>query len=376
MLPAAPRRGAGRPSVKAEGQVYPLQAALRNADNYSVRYLVTGGAGYIGAHTARRLLDEPGSSVLILDSLERGHAAAADRLARAFPGRVRFEQVDLRERVRVAGILGRERPDAVLHFAAFTLVGESVSNPAMYWSCSVGGTASLLEAMRAAGTPRLVFSSTAATYGAPERMPITEDTPQRPVNPYGASKLACEQIIRGEVDAARRDGRAFAATMLRYFNVAGSAADGLLGEDHSPETHLVPSALQAALGLRPALQLFGTDYPTPDGTCIRDYVHVEDLAAAHVDALHGLRDRSCDAFNVGVGHGFSVREVLAECERVVGRPIPVEVCPRRDGDPPVLLADPTRIMGALRWRPAHRTLAPMVESAWRWMQDNPRGYAG
>jgi UDP-glucose-4-epimerase GalE len=246
----------------------------------------------------------------------------------------------------------------------------------MYWSCGVGGTSSLLEAMRAAGVPRLVFSSTAATYGAPERMPISEDTPQRPVNPYGANKLACEEIIRGEVEAARRERRDFSATMLRYFNVAGCSEDGLLGEDHTPETHLVPSALQAALGMRPALQLFGTDYPTPDGTCIRDYVHVEDLAAAHVDALHALRPGSCEAFNVGIGRGFSVREVLAECERAAGRPIPVEVAPRRDGDPPMLLSDPARIMSVLGWAPRHRTLGPMAESAWRWMQANPRGYAG
>jgi UDP-glucose 4-epimerase len=162
--------------------------------------------------------------------------------------------------------------------------------------------------------------------------------------------------------------------MLRYFNVAGSASDGLLGEDHDPETHLVPSALQAALGLRPALQLFGTDYPTPDGTCIRDYVHVEDLACAHVDALHALKPHACEAYNVGIGHGFSVREVFAECERVVGRPIPVSVAQRRDGDPPELLSDPTRIMRELKWSPRHRTLAPMVESAWKWMQSHPQGY--
>ena len=341
-----------------------------------MKYLVTGGAGYIGSHAARELLGRPDASVTVVDSLERGHRAAVARLERAFPGRVAFRQLDLRDRPGTRAMLAAERPDAVLHFASYTLVGESVAHPAMYWGCGVGGTSSLLEAMRAAGTPRLVFSSTAATYGAPERMPIAEDAPQVPVNPYGASKLACEGIIRAEADAARREGRQFAATMLRYFNVAGCASDGSLGEDHSPETHLVPSALQAALGLRPALQLFGTDYPTPDGTCIRDYVHVEDLAAAHVAALEALGEHGCDAFNVGIGHGFSVREVLAECERATGRPIPVEVAARRDGDPPTLLSDPARIMRTLGWRPRHRTLGPMVESAWRWMQANPRGYAG
>jgi UDP-glucose 4-epimerase len=341
-----------------------------------MRYLVTGGAGYIGSHTVRHLLDAGAERVTVVDSLARGHLGAVERLRSVAGGRVSFAQLDLRDRERLAGLVRDERPDAVLHFAAYTLVGESVAQPAMYWSCGVGGTASLLEAMRAAGVPRLVFSSTAATYGAPERMPISESTPQAPVNPYGASKLACESIIRGETEAAARDGRPFSATLLRYFNVAGCSSDGLLGEDHSPETHLVPSALQAALGMRPALQLFGTDYPTPDGTCIRDYVHVEDLAAAHVEALHAQRPHAVEAFNVGIGHGFSVREVLYECERAVGRPIPVEVAPRRAGDPPVLLSDPSRIMRELGWKPRHRTLAPMVESAWRWMSANPRGYAG
>lgn len=339
-----------------------------------MNYLVTGAAGYIGSHTVRELLARGARRVVAVDSLVRGHRGAIEALERVAGGRLRFVHLDLRDRAALAALLAEERPDSVLHFAAFTLVGESVAHPAMYWSCGVGGTSSLLEAMRAAGTERMVFSSTAATYGAPERMPIAEDTPQVPVNPYGASKLACEAIIRGEVDAARAEGRAFGATMLRYFNVAGCASDGLLGEDHTPETHLVPSALQAALGQRPALQLFGTDYPTPDGTCIRDYVHVEDLATAHVDALQALRPHRCDAFNVGIGHGFSVREVFAECERVVGRPIPVQVAARRAGDPPVLLSDPARIMRELGWSPRHRTLAPMVESAWRWMQANPGGY--
>ena len=341
-----------------------------------MKYLVTGAAGYIGSHSARAALQAPEVEVVAVDSLVRGHRGAVDRLARTAGARVRFEELDLRDRDATRELLVRERPDAVMHFAGLTLVGESVSRPAEYWGCNAGGTASLLEAMRTAGTPRLVFSSTAATYGAPETMPIGESTPQAPVNPYGESKLACESMIRAEVAAARKDGRSFAATMLRYFNVAGCASDGLLGEDHVPETHLVPSALQAAAGMRPALQLFGTDYSTPDGTCVRDYVHVEDLAEAHVVALRAMREHACEAYNVGIGRGFSVREVFAECERVAGRRIPVEVAPRRDGDPPVLLADPARIMRELGWQPAHRTLAPMVESAWRWIQANPRGYEG
>ena len=195
----------------------------------------------------RELLARGATRVVAVDSLVRGHQGAIDALNGVAQGRLRFAKLDLRERAPLAALLAEERPDAVLHFAAYTLVGESVAQPAMYWSCGVGGTSSLLEAMRAAGTERMVFSSTAATYGAPEQMPISETTPQRPVNPYGASKLACESMIREEVEAARKDGRAFGATMLRYFNVAGSASDGLLGEDHDPETHLVPSALQAAI---------------------------------------------------------------------------------------------------------------------------------
>ena len=336
--------------------------------------LVTGAAGYIASHAVRELLSRGASRIVAVDSLERGHRRAVEALERMAPGKVRFAQVDVRDRASLAALMREERPESVLHFAALTLVGESVRRPAAYWSCSAGGTASLLEAMREAGTERLVFSSTAATYGIPESMPITEDTPQRPCNPYGSAKLACETMIAEEAEAARRDGRGFGAILLRYFNVAGCASDGTLGEDHDPETHLVPSALQAALGARPALEIFGTDYPTPDGTCIRDYVHVEDLASAHVDALRALRPRECRAFNVGIGHGFSVREVLDACERAVGRPIPANVAPRREGDPPELRSDPARIMRELGWTPRHRTLAPMVESAWRWMQANPRGY--
>ena len=340
----------------------------------SLNYLVTGAAGYIGSHTVRELLSRGAQRVVAVDSLARGHRGAIGALERLANGRLRFEALDVRDRGAMRDLLTAERPDAVLHFAAYTLVGESVRHPAMYWSCGAGGTASLLEAVRAAETPRIVFSSTAATYGIPERMPIAEDTPQRPCNPYGSAKLACETMIAEEVEAARRESRDFGAVLLRYFNVAGSAADGSLGEDHEPETHLVPSALQAALGKRPELEIFGTDYPTPDGTCVRDYVHVEDLAAAHVDAIAGLRPRECRAYNVGIGRGFSVREVLAECERVVGRPIPAKVAPRREGDPPELRSDPSRIMAELGWTPRHVTLAPMVESAWRWMQRHPSGY--
>ncbi len=339
-----------------------------------MKYLVTGAAGYIGSHTARELLMRGAERVVAVDSLERGHRAAIGALERLAPGRVRFVEADIRDRRTLRETMLAERPDVVLHFASFALVGESMGNPAMYWSCSAGGTASLLEAIQAAGTRRLVFSSTCATYGVPDRMPIVETMPQRPCNPYGSAKLACETMIREQVEGARRTGGDFGAVLLRYFNVAGCSSDGLLGEDHDPETHLVPSALQAALGKRPALEIFGTDYPTPDGTCIRDYVHVEDLAAAHVDAVAGLRPAECRAFNVGIGRGFSVREVLAECERVVGRPIPAKVAPRREGDPPELRSDPSLVMRELGWKPRHVTLAPMVESAWRWMQANPAGY--
>ncbi len=337
--------------------------------------LLTGAAGYIGSHAARELLVGGTTPVVGVDSLERGNPGAIAALERIGGRRFRFVRMDLRDSAALAAVLREAQPRAVMHFAARTQVAESVDAPAAYWSSNAGATAALLDALRTAGVPRFVLSSTAATYGDPARVPIAEDAPQRPINPYGQSKLACEAMLAAEVDAAARAGRPFAGVMLRYFNVAGASADGLLGEDHRPETHLIPSALQAVLGLRPPLELFGSDYPTADGTCVRDYVDVQDLVRAHVDALDALRDGECRAYNVGIGHGFSVRQVIDACARVTGRPVPVLAAPRRAGDPPMLVADPAKIMRELGWTPRVNTPEPMVESAWKWMQRHPHGYA-
>ncbi|MFO0963389.1 MAG: UDP-glucose 4-epimerase GalE [Phycisphaerales bacterium] len=339
-----------------------------------MKVLITGVAGYIGSHAAHALLTGGTGTVLGLDSLERGHAGAVRVLEELGGTRFRFVRMDLREAPALTELLQRERPDAVLHFAAWTLVGESVERPAAYWSANAGGTAALLEAVRAAGVRRFVLSSTAATYGVPARTPIQEDDPQAPISPYGASKLACEAMVRAEVEAARAAGRPFAAAMLRYFNVAGASADGLLGEDHRPETHLIPAALQAIRGDRPPLVLFGDDYPTPDGTCVRDFVEVEDLVQAHLRALAALRPGECRAYNVGLGEGFSVRQVLDACARAAGAPVPVEPGARRAGDPPVLVADARRIVAELGWSPRVRDPAQMAARMWRWMQSHPRGY--
>lgn len=317
-----------------------------------MRVLVTGGAGYIGSIAVECLLDR-GHDVVVVDNLWRGHTAAVDP-------RARFAEIDLRDRPAVVGALRRHRPDAVMHFAGATLVPESVCEPGFYFEVNVGGSLNLLEAMRDAGVDRIVFSSTAAVYGAPASLPIREDAPTCPVNPYGQSKLAVEQLLAA-YEAAH--GLRYAA--FRYFNVAG--ASERLGEDHEPETHLIPSALLAARGERSALDLFGTDYPTPDGTAIRDYVHVLDLADAHIAALERL-DRSLGPINLGTTHGFSVREVVDAVAEITGRPVPVRLESRRPGDPPALLADSTRAREILGWEPVRSTLPEMIGSAWRWME--------
>jgi UDP-glucose-4-epimerase GalE len=257
-----------------------------------------------------------------------------------------------------------------MHFAALTYVGESVEKPFLYYRNNTMGTLSLLEAMQAAGVKRLVFSSTAATYGVPDTMPIHEETPQSPINPYGWSKLFSERMMR-DLCLSNRE---FSCVALRYFNVAGSAEDTSIGEDHDPETHLIPVILQAMLGLREKVTVFGEDYPTPDGTCIRDYVHVEDLADAHVVALETLKPGFA-AYNLGIGRGHSVREILVAAEQVVGRPPPCEIGPRRAGDPPSLYADPSKIARELGWRAKRTDINETIRSAWRWFQRRPRGYA-
>jgi UDP-glucose 4-epimerase len=310
-----------------------------------MRLLVTGGAGYIGSVVARLLVAE-GHEVVVLDDLSTGHADAV-------PADVELVVADVRD---AGEVLGRGGYDGVLHFAAKSLVGESVTEPSLYWATNVEGTRALVDALRKHGVPRFVFSSTAATYGEPERVPIDEDAPTRPTNPYGAAKLAADLLIR---DHAQAYG--FAAVSLRYFNVAGASRGA--GERHHPETHLIPNVLAVALGHRERVDLFGDDYPTPDGTCVRDYVHVEDLAVAHLLALEAATSPGHAVYNLGNGDGYSVREVVAAAERVTGRPIPVNVVGRRPGDPARLVASSARIGRELGWRPEHG-LERIVADAW------------
>ena len=315
-----------------------------------MRLLVTGGAGYIGS-VVGAMLAEAGHQIVVLDDLSTGHAGAV-------PPQAAFVQGDLREH---AAALLADGCDAVLHFAAKSLVGESVAKPLKYWHGNLGGTLALLEAMRAAGVARIVFSSTAATYGEPETMPITEDTPPRPTNPYGASKLAVDTAL---AEAARMHG--LGAVSLRYFNVAGAhrtAGGRWLGERHDPETHLIPNVLAAAGRPGQQVAIFGDDYPTPDGTCVRDYIHVTDLARAHLLALEACAPGAHRIYNLGSGTGFSNREVLAACRQATGEDIPARMDPRRPGDPPVLVASSARIRSDLGWQP-ELGLPDMVADAW------------
>jgi UDP-glucose 4-epimerase len=324
-----------------------------------VKILVTGGAGYIGSVVSRLLLDI-GHEVVVLDSLERGHSEAV-------PEGAVLEVIDLLDLPGVEAVFQRHSLDAVMHFAAYALVGESVEQPERYWRNNVGGTRNLLDAMRISDTRRLIFSSTCACYGQPEQVPITEQESESPTNPYGQSKLAADRMISDEAAAHR-----LAAISLRYFNVAGATQS--LGEDHEPETHLIPNVLRAAAGRADAVHIFGTDYPTPDGTAIRDYIHVHDLARAHVLALEGAGEGRHRIFNLGNGTGFSVREVV-ECARVVtGREIPVSEAPRRPGDPARLVAAADRIRDELGWRPEKPELDQMLADAWSWFEANPQGY--
>ena len=256
-----------------------------------------------------------------------------------------------------------------MHFAAFAAVGESVADPAKYYQNNVVASLTLLEAMRAAGVKRIVFSSTTATYGVPEHVPITEEEPQQPINPYGFAKLVIEQAL---ADYAQAYGFGYAA--LRYFNAAGASPDGDLGEDHDPETHLIPLVLQVALGQRPHITIFGDDYPTPDGTCIRDYIHVDDLGAAHVLALEQLQAGQGLQLNLGTGRGHSVREVIDACRRVTGHAIPAPIGPRRPGDPPELVADSPQAQRVLDWQPQYTDIESIVRTAWKWHSSHPRGY--
>lgn len=320
--------------------------------------LVTGGAGYIGSAVVEQLLKH-GHQAVVFDNLSKGHRAAVA------PEAV-FLQADLHDNDAVIRALETHKIEAVIHMAADSLVGESMAAPLKYFGNNVGGANSLLNAMLKVGVKKIVLSSTAATYGSPETMPITEDTPQRPTNPYGESKLMIETMLRW-CDAAY--GLRFVS--LRYFNAAG--ATERCGEDHEPETHLIPNVLRVAAGKAEHVHVFGEDYPTPDGTCVRDYIHVIDLADAHVLALNVLERRS-EVYNLGYGSGYSVAEVVEMARQVTGRRIPTEAAPRRAGDPPVLIASPDKIMRDLGWNPRHSELDRIIESAWRWHVAHPNGY--
>lgn len=323
-----------------------------------MKILVTGGAGYIGSVTSELLLNE-GHEVVVFDNLEYGHREAVDPRARLIVG-------DLRREDEIRGAMRDVRPDAVVHFAAYALVGESMEKPARYFRNNVGGAMNLAEAMLECDVGKIVFSSTCATYGQPDVVPIREDTPQRPTNPYGESKLIFEKVL-----AWYHDRLGMQATYLRYFNACG--ATKRLGEDHKPESHLIPIVLQTALGQRAKVSIFGDDYDTPDGTCLRDYIHIVDLARAHLCALTSGQS---GPFNLGNGSGYSVKEVLETAREVTGCAIPAEVVPRRPGDPPRLIAAAEKAATVLKWKPVHADLRGILADAWAWHREHPRGYAG
>jgi UDP-glucose 4-epimerase len=325
-----------------------------------MRILVTGGAGYIGSHAVRLFLAR-GHDVWVYDNLSMGHRAAvpADRLIVG----------DLADIPHLDQEILGKRIEAVVHFAAFTYVGESVREPGKYYQNNLVNTLNLMECLRRNRVWRFVFSSTAATYGNPERVPISEDAPQKPINPYGASKLTVERAL---ADYAQAYQWGYAA--LRYFNACGASPDGAIGEDHDPETHLIPLVIQTVLGQKPHIEIFGTDYATPDGTCIRDYIHVDDLAEAHLLALQSLEPGKELRYNLGIGRGSSVREVIRAVEEVTAKTVPVEEGPRRPGDPDVLVASSEKIQRELGWRPRYTDLKAIIETAWNWHRRHPKGY--
>ncbi|MCQ2410098.1 MAG: UDP-glucose 4-epimerase GalE [Elusimicrobiaceae bacterium] len=319
------------------------------------RVLVMGGAGYIGSHTVQHLLNN-GYEVVVADNLIYGHREAVDP-------RATFVRADLLEPASLAQVFKQYPVDAVVHFAAFAYVGESVTAPEKYYFNNVIGTINLLHAMLVHGVKKIVFSSTCATYGEPHYTPIDEKHPQNPINPYGRTKLMIEQIF---ADYRRAYGLKHIA--LRYFNAAGAAADGSIGESHTPETHLIPLVLQAIRGERPEISVFGTDYDTPDGTCVRDYIHVEDLALAHRLALEKLEEYS-GCINLGTGLGSSVKEIIRAAEKVSGRACPVKYAPRRAGDPAQLFADNKKAQEILGWQPRYTDIAEIIRTAWNWEQN-------
>jgi UDP-glucose 4-epimerase len=321
-----------------------------------MKILVTGGAGYIGSVCSELLLDE-NHEVIIFDNLSEGHRRAMD-------SRAEFIEGDLQDRQSIEKALAKQRPDAVMHFAANALIGESMQHPSKYFRNNISNGLNLLDAMVGARVERIIFSSTCAIFGPPDRVPIDETTPARPINPYGESKLAFEKILHWY-----REIHGLEFVSLRYFNAAGASEK--FGENHRVETHLIPNVLKVALGEKPHVEIYGTDYETPDGTCIRDYIHILDLARAHILALNAIRS---DFYNLGTGGGASVREVIDSCRKRTDRTIDIVEKPRRPGDPPRLIASSEKIKRELGWQPQFQSLDAIVESAWKWHQKFPRGY--
>jgi UDP-glucose 4-epimerase len=338
--------------------------------------MVTGGAGYIGSHAVQRLIRD-GHRVVAVDNLYRGNFGAIKALTASASGRLSFLEADITDTDTITRMLKARKVDAVMHFAALAYVGESVDEPLTYYNNNAAGALSVLRAVDAAGVSRFVFSSTCATYGepTPKFIPIPETCPQKPINPYGRSKLHVEHMLFDYAAAAKKAGKEFGFAALRYFNVAGSDRTGTIGECHNPETHLIPIVLQAMLGLREKITIFGTDYKTPDGTCVRDYVHVEDLVDAHVCVLEKLEDGDARTYNLGIGKGYSVREIIDAARRVTGRDLTVEEGPRRPGDPPRLFANPAKIAKELGWKAQITDIDEIIASAWNWFEAHPDGYA-
>ena len=324
--------------------------------------LICGGAGYIGSHNVRAFKAH-GDDVIVVDNLETGHRASV-------PSDVKFYEGDIRNSETLAKIFTENKIDSVIHFCAYSLVGESVDKPLKYFNNNVGGMITLLEAMQKFDAKRIIFSSTAATYGEPKRVPILETDPTEPTNPYGESKRIMEKMMNW---VSRRYDIRYVS--LRYFNVAGAWHDGSIGEDHRNETHLIPLILQVPMGKREHITVYGDDYPTKDGTCIRDYIHVEDLAKAHILALEYLRNGGeSNIFNLGSGDGYSVMEMINAARKVTGHPIPAEIGERRPGDPARLIADSTKAHEVLHWQPQITGMEDIIATAWKWHQSHPNGY--
>lgn len=326
-----------------------------------MKVLVTGGCGYIGSHTVRALAGA-GHQVMVLDSLVTGHRVALNEKIPLVVG-------DLADATLLNDLFAAEKFDAVVHFAAFIEVGESVRDPLKFYQNNVANTVHLLQAMQAHGVRKIVFSSTCAVYGTPETMPLVETLPCNPASPYARAKYAVEWALEDSSVAWN-----LGYTALRYFNAAGASSDATIGEDHDPETHLIPNVLKVALGQRENVKIFGTDYDTPDGTCLRDYIHVEDLAAAHVAAVETLQPGEQRIYNAGTGHGASVREIIDVSRQVTGHAIPAIEEPRRPGDVPKLYADSSKIQRELGWSPKYTDLREIIASAWRWHESHPQGY--